>query len=752
MKHPGRWLWLVLLIPIAIGLARLRFDTDIFNLLPPDVEAVRVLKLQQAHFANARELIVTLQAPTAEEAQQAAKGLAQELRRETNVIQSVYWQPPWMENPGQTAELIAYLWLNQDPTSLQALTARLAPSQLPEVLAATREELALSMSPEDIARASFDPFRLTELPAEAGARDTAFGQGQGMFASPEGTFRLVFVQAAVDLPDYQACQGWLRQVRAVVKQTLQSQHFTNVTVAYTGRPAFVAEIAAQMEDDMSGSVLATAVIISLLFYLAHRRIKPMLWLLVLLAAVLLCTLALGGLFYGAINVVSMGFAAILLGLAVDYAVVHYQEALAHPTLSIPQIRAAIAPSIFWAAITTIAAFILLNFGGLPGLSQLGTLVAMGVALAAFIMVFEYLPPLFPARRRSQPAGVLGQPAPAQAAAQGWQQSRARTRLVMIASLVLLSATGAVLLPGLPRLDSTANALRPRNSEAYSALEQIKTHLNQEREPLWLILEGKNESEIGQRLKEVEPVLNRAVSRGAIASFTLPTALWPRPLVQEANKPLARELAGRRETLHAAALTNGFSETALAYTDQILNSWVTAANSPGVFWPSNDLSQWIMNKFLARSTTNLLVLGLVQPIVKNGSADVAALKALQAELPAANVFLSGWELLGTSILERVRANVWKTTLPIVALVLVSLILAFRNGREVVLSLCVLGVSALCVLAAMRVAGWSWNLFNLMALPLILGTGVDYSIFMLLALRRFGGDLKLAYRSVGRALLL
>ena len=55
--------------------------------------------------------------------------------------------------------------------------------------------------------------------------------------------------------------------------------------------------------------------------------------------------------------------------------------------------------------------------------------------------------------------------------------------------------------------------------------------------------------------------------------------------------------------------------------------------------------------------------------------------------------------------------------------------------------------------MKIFGWSWNLLNLMALPLILGTGVDYSIFMQLALlRRHGGDLKLAHQSVGRALLL
>ena len=108
-------------------------------------------------------------------------------------------------------------------------------------------------------------------------------------------------------------------------------------------------------DDISLSAGGTSVIIAILFWLAHRRIKPMLWLLTLLGLILAATLSLGGLIFGAINVISMGFAAILLGLAVDYAVVHYQEALAHPDLSIPEVRRAIAPSIFWAAVTTISA-------------------------------------------------------------------------------------------------------------------------------------------------------------------------------------------------------------------------------------------------------------------------------------------------------------------------------------------------------------------------------------------------------------
>ena len=105
-----------------------------------------------------------------------------------------------------------------------------------------------------------------------------------------------------------------------------------------------------------------------------------------------------------------------------------------------------------------------------------------------------------------------------------------------------------------------------------------------------------------------------------------------------------------------------------------------------------------------------------------------------------------------MLATVKHNLWKLVLPMAALILLSLWLAFQGWREIVLSLSVLLLSGLCLLAVMKLCGWSWNVLNLMALPLILGTGVDYSIFMQLALRRHHGSLREARRSVGRALLL
>ena len=377
-----RWLWL-LLIPLALGLTRLRFDVEVLNLLPRELPVVHGLQLYQRHFASANELLVTIEAPDAERAERAARSLAEHLRTATNLVTAAHWQPPWLEQPELAAELAAVTWLNQPPAVFAQLTNQLGNPAA--TLAATRERLATSFSPEEIARASFDPFGLTQLPASVSA-PASFGRGDGMFASADGTFRLLFVKPRGALATYPECAAWLEAMRAHTAAWQRDNAASGITLHFTGRPVFVAEIASGMERDMQNSVLGTLGIIAVLFWWAHRQWRPLLWLLALLTLTLAGTLALGGLVIGTLNVVSMGFAAILLGLAVDYGLVMYQEALAMPGATATEVRQHRGPGILWSAVTTAGAFLVLNFSGLPGLGQLGTLVALGIALGALAMV------------------------------------------------------------------------------------------------------------------------------------------------------------------------------------------------------------------------------------------------------------------------------------------------------------------------------------------------------------------------------
>jgi uncharacterized protein len=779
-----RWWWLLLLAPIAVGVARLRFDAEVLDLLPDNVRAVAGLKLYQQHFTNARELIVTVQAADADAAKSAAQAVAEKLRAATNLVSIVTWQPPWQEHPEQTAELIAYLWLNQPPEMFNQFAARLAETNLATVLAATREQLATTLSPMDLAQSGYDPFGLTRLPESLAGTAAGLGQGDQIFASADGTFRILFVKARGELAGYRECTDWLDAVKTSADAALPAGDM--VKIGCTGRPAFVAEISASMKRDIIQSVGGTAVVIAVLFWLAHRRWRPLLWLLTLLAVILASTLALGGLIFGTVSVISMGFAAILLGLAVDYAVVHYQEALAQPDLSVPEIRRAIAPSIFWAAVTTISAFLVLNFGGLPGLAQLGSLVGVGVALSACVMIFAFLPPLFPERMKRNHPPVLRTPSPrpdgerilpngisrlepldgclrsgtgvspvsfgsngrdARATTRFMETAGVRGKSVFAVAAVLIFVSSAILFSGLPKMDASADALQPRGSQAYATLDAIKNHLTPGRTPLWLIVAGTNVGEVARKLDAIEPVLGNAVSNRVLTGFTSPGALWPRPDFQRQNRATAEKLISERAAFHSAVRANGFADNSLGLADGILDSWQDAVSTTNVFWPGNPLCSWIFEKLAARETNQVFAAAFLYP-----AADLTSLASLESQLPRDGVWLSSWELLGGTVLDEVRNNLWKLLLPMTGLILLSLWLAFRRLAEILSSLGVLLLSALCLLAVMKLSGWSWNLLNLMALPLILGTGVDYSIFMQLALRRHGGDLRLAHRSVGRALLL
>jgi predicted exporter len=502
-------------------------------------------------------------------------------------------------------------------------------------------------------------------------------------------------------------------------------------------------------------VVGTSAIIALLFWLTHRRWLPMLWLLTLLALILAATLALGGLVLGSISVVSMGFAAVLLGLAVDYAVVHYQEALAHPQLSVPEIRRAIAPSILWAAITTMSAFLVLNLGGLPGLAQLGTLVALGIGLSALVMVMIYLPPLFPGRRtpprdRIPPAWWSYFIPPQQQAPADLAPTEKPRRTAMAWTGLVLFTACIILCFHRPGLDKTGNALRPQRGEAETALDEMKVEMGLPADPLWLIVSGQQETDVYRRLTIAEGLLNSAVSNHVIGSYLLPSALWPRAEYQAANRAAATVLGRQGPTLREAALREGFNTNALVLTDELVRTWAQAGASTGVLWPTNPASQWLLKRFVARAPDEWLVMGLIYPATNK--VEASSLPDLSVRLAEHHAYLSGWELLGTTTLKRVRGKMWQLVTPMIVLVLASLWFAFRRATEILLGVAVLLLSGLCLLATMAVAGWSWNLLNLMALPLMLGAGVDYSIFIQLALRRHGGDLGMVRRSIGRALLL
>jgi predicted exporter len=277
-------------------------------------------------------------------------------------------------------------------------------------------------------------------------------------------------------------------------------------------------------------------------------------------------------------------------------------------------------------------------------------------------------------------------------------------------------------------------------------------MNRSQEPQWVMVRGRNELEVVERLREIEPILQRATSNGLVADVTLPTQLWPHPENQRANRPVAAWLAGQWPRLRAAGFAHGFTPDSLGLTEQILATWARAAATTNIFWPENDNSRWILEKLTSRHGAEFLAIGLVQPLTNSPALALSGLMKLSKDLPPDGVLLSGWELLGGSLSQMVLEELPRVVIPIGLVVLASLGLAFRRINDVSLSIAAVAVSGILLALVMNIAGWSWNMMNLMALPLLLGMGVDFTIHIQLALHRHYGNLKPVRDSVGRALLL
>jgi hypothetical protein len=263
--------------------------------------------------------------------------------------------------------------------------------------------------------------------------------------------------------------------------------------------------------------------------------------------------------------------------------------------------------------------------------------------------------------------------------------------------------------------------------------------------------GNSEAEVARKLGAVEPWLQRGVGDRALKSFTLPTPLWPKPDHQEANRALLRPLVESGAELKQAALSHGFTSNSIALTESLLATWATALDRPGTFWPGNAASRWVLDKVVGQTADGIFALGLLQP-ADDRAVTREFLESLPDDFRAQGILVSGWEFLGPTIFEMVTRELPLVITPIAALVLISLWLAFRKFTDVLLSVATLAFSAIALQAMMDLMGWQWNLMNLMALPLLLGMGVDYSIHIQLALRRYKGDLAAVRKSVGRALLL
>lgn len=718
----------------ALGITRLRFDPDILGILPQEMPEVRGLKVFHEAFSKNDELVVLIEGGEDDEGEMA--DIAQSLARElvaAGVAKQARWQPQWMDGGDDMAELLAYLWLNGPQENARSQAAALAPENADATLEKALSDVATAMEGEDLVMRANDPFGFLRHPALepllAGADDGVSG-----YESPDGRGHLLMIDAPRPVPGYRNAGAWLDEVRAVIVDW-QNGDGAGTQTHLTGEPAFSSEIGGAMERDMRGTAGITAGLIALLFWWVQRRLVLLGGLALVLGMTFAGALGLAGWIYGDLSIMAAGFAAILIGLAVDYGVLICQEAKVAGRGHAALWRAT-AGSVTWAALTTAVVFLALNRSGLPGIAQLGTMVACGIIVGAALMLGFYLP--FVAKAGAGRDSISG----------NWNPVPETKRALWVAAGLAIAATGSLFWRGVPGIDFDERMLRPRNSQAMAAFDRVQGMFPQwGSDALRIVVEAPDAETMRARLLKAQ---RRLTDHAALGSAELPVLWWPDEERQNTNRSLLREMAANSEMLLASADATGFSEQGLALGRAVLAELRKMIQADGLAFPQSPGAREMMRMFVSLDANGGgCVAGVIRPAdgVDPAGADYEKFRALHG----GGIWLASWDLLRPAVAPLVRKDLTDVFLPMAALMVLMLSLIFRSPRVVAFCLAGMSLSGLILLAAMAWLGIGWNFLNIAATPLLLGTGIDYGIHIGLALRRNGGDLVAMWHGTGKAVL-
>ncbi|CAG0965132.1 hypothetical protein BURK2_00956 [Burkholderiales bacterium] len=482
--------------------------------------------------------------------------------------------------------------------------------------------------------------------------------------------------------------------------------FPGVEVHHTGPIFYAAAARGQAEQEMNRIGGLSLLAVLLLFGLVFRSWRH-LWvgLLPIVAGLTVAT-AFSLVFYERLHVLTLGCGATLIGVAVDYSFHYFALQLDQgPSWSAAEAWRKLWPALRLGVLTTLGGYALLLLMPFPGLRQMALFSILGVAAAA-LALWAWLPWLLRAPLRRDPAPLLRWPALLLARAE--RLLSARRLLLLVLGLCLLA------LPGWATLsvrDDIRLLVSPpavlRDSEA-----RLRERVGWGGGSQFFLVEATDAGQLAERERALQEKLRGLREAGVLTGYSSIGDFLPTPAEQlAAHQAMAKAWQGG--AVEAALRSAGFSETAIE-------------RERTRFLHSTPLSRerWIESPLAARHRS-LALAPHASLVLPQGQKNVV-------ELRTAAAGLAGVSLIDTPgrVSELFRDYRRFTTWALLAAFPLAVLLLGRHfGWRAAAWVAIPPVAAL--LFTLAVLGWlgeALTLFHVLALFLVFGIGIDYSIFL------------------------
>jgi predicted exporter len=452
----------------------------------------------------------------------------------------------------------------------------------------------------------------------------------------------------------------------------------------------------QAKHDISTLGAATLFGVILLILAVFRSLRPLLLCLISIGAGALAGTVATLLTFGELHLMTLVMSMSIIGISADYTLYYLTERMVHGAESSAwQSLAKVRHALLLALLTTVAAYLIMMLAPFPAIRQMALFAAVGLSASCLTVIFWH-----PWLCRGLPV----RPVPAMVLLLRWLAAWRRNKKLSIGlpvALALFSLAGLATL----RVDDDISQLQALPQGILAQEQAITALTGQGVDQKWFVVYGQSAQQTLQRLEAFTPALDRAKTDGMLSGYrAIPLNSLARQ--QRDLTLLQRAAPAVSQALNLAGIATINPD--LKPMPVTVENWLASPASEG--WRL----LWLT---LADGESGVLV-----PVA--GVKNSAALQALSEQhigvawVDRKNTFDELFALSRNLL----------TGLLLVALAVIACGAMIRLGwRKGAISLLPSVLSLGCGLAALALSGHTVNLFSLLALVLVLGIGINYTLF-------------------------
>lgn len=713
----------------AVLIFRIEFKTDLTDVLPSNDPQMVQFKGFLSDFGSAENLVVVVEAEDGNILEYL--DMVEELagRLEGSVyVDSVEYNAIKSANGLMMKRFPLFL----GPDGLAELKGVLGPEGLKRQILRNKEAvLSPISSPATLELISKDPLNLASIMLRH-MPGRGFASKTGYFTSKDNSMLIILVRPKHPSRDIKFLESFGSEIEGIFSSVLPPEG-SGIKIGITGPYAFAMEAHSSLKKEIVTNFLSSAVVIILLFQLVYRK-RPLVLLItaVTLLAALSYTLGAAYLLFDGLNMVSSVVAVMLLGMGIDY-IMHmfnrWEEAYKKTGDTATAIREAftrVFPGVATGAVTTTLAFLSIVFTDFRGLYEFGIIAGIGVVSCLLMMVFfmcsclSIFPDALSSKRPSK-ASVLDRVG---------ARVIGRKGLVIIIGGVAL-AVSSFIIPSL-RFDSDPQSIGIKDSPVSILEKKVSETFSTGKNPLIAVLGAPDKERLFEAFGTLEGKLKNLEDTKITASHKSLAVFLP---TQEAQQKALSELPAVREAssglekrFFSALKENGFR------ADEYQKKYITTVAEALLVESSATLldldasgekrARIFYNGERMKTAAYIFAPG-------DGSWDDDAIRSVQGAVEASG---TGAYLTGAPIMLKTlkRAIIKDSSIAAVLtflMITVIVYLQFRSIKWALLIQSVLLADFILTLGVMASAGIKFNYMNIAAIALILGIGVDYSVYVL-----------------------